>query len=42
MESTNLFNDPKYKDKIRDLPQLIRNWRIQTGDTKVVATGIRL
>jgi arylsulfatase A-like enzyme len=39
METTNLFNDPKYKDKTRELSEKIRAWQIQTGDTTKVVAG---
>ncbi len=32
-EETNLFNDPKHLDRIRDMAARIRIWQNSTGDT---------
>ena len=31
-ETTNLFYDPKYTDKINVLTQKIKDWQVKTGD----------
>jgi arylsulfatase A-like enzyme len=40
LETTNLINDQKCREKIRELSQKIREWQVQTGDTVLVAAGI--
>jgi arylsulfatase A-like enzyme len=31
-ETTNLFDDPKYRDRVHDMAARIRRWQAETGD----------
>lgn len=42
LETTNLFYDPKYKEKVRELALKIKEWQVQTGDTLTILNGISL
>jgi hypothetical protein len=42
LETTNLFYDPKYRDKVRELALKILEWQVKTGDTLKIDPVIAL